>query len=56
MIDHAPRTNKEFMQIFNCFKQWVLAFTVIDQPRAVSPEHWPPQFWWDCECGERYDK
>lgn len=48
----APRTHAEFMALFNCFSRWVLALTVIDKPVAGAPENWPPNFWWDCECGD----
>jgi len=38
------------------FMQWIVAFSLVDElgirhPRAVAPEHWPPHWWWECECG-----
>jgi len=50
----APRTNIEYLMMFNDFMGWVLAFTLIGRPRAVAPEDWPPNFWRVCECGRDY--
>jgi hypothetical protein len=45
---------------YSLFMQWVVAFSLVDEagvryPQAVTPEHWPPYWWWECECGRRPD-
>jgi hypothetical protein len=53
----APRTHAEFMRTFNPFNRWGVVASVEVSPgvwerRALSPQYWPPHWWWECACGD----
>jgi hypothetical protein len=53
----APRTHAEFMRTFNPFNRWGVVASVEVAPgvwerRALSPQYWPPHWWWECACGD----
>jgi hypothetical protein len=52
-----PRTHAEFMRRFNPFIRWMTVWEVEVRPgvwlqETLAPEHYPPNWWWECECGK----